>query len=276
MPATSGPYRVDPELDVHALTVRRAHREYRVPVRMSGPDQRAGFEETVLGYTADEAAREASRCLDCDVLCSLCVGVCPNLALVTYETAPSRWQLPAVEVRGGTVHIDGAQATAGRFAVEQRFQVAVLTDLCNECGTCVTACPTAGRPYVDKPRLYLDRADFEAQDANAFRLRDDDHVEGRFDGATHHLKVGHGADEGRLVYGAPGLRVVLDRATFRVLEATTDGTMTTDGVATDGARSLEPAAIMASLLAGIAGSLPHLPMASLPEEGTRIPAPALA
>ena len=34
MPATPGPYRVDPGLDVHALTVRRAHREYRVPVRM--------------------------------------------------------------------------------------------------------------------------------------------------------------------------------------------------------------------------------------------------
>jgi putative selenate reductase len=276
LPATSGPYRVDPGLDVHALTVRRAHREYRVPVRMSGPDQRAGFAETVLGYTADEAAREASRCLDCDVLCSLCVGVCPNLALVTYDTAPSRWQLPAVEVRGGTVHVDSAQGAAGRFAIEQRFQVAVLTDLCNECGTCVTACPTAGRPYVDKPRLYLDRADFEAQDANAFRLLDDDHVAGRFDGATHHLEVGRGADEGRLVYGAPGLRVVLDQATFRVLEATTNGTATPDGVATEGARSLEPAAIMATLLAGIAGSLPHLPVPSLPEEGTRILAPALA
>ena len=269
-PAASSPYRVDPDLDIHALTVRRAHREYRVPVRMSGPDQRAGFEETVLGYTADEAAREASRCLDCDVLCSLCVGVCPNLALVTYETAPSRWQLPAVEVRGGTVHVDSAPRATGRFAVEQRFQVAVLTDLCNECGTCVTACPTAGRPYVDKPRLYLDREDFEAQEGNAFMLRDNDHVEGRFDGATHHLEVGHGADEGRLVYDAPGLRVVLDRATLRVLEAMTDG------VAADGTRSLEPAVTMATLLAGIAGSLPHLPMADSADGGTRVPAPALA
>jgi putative selenate reductase len=243
---------------------------------MSGPDERAGFAETVLGYTADEAAREASRCLDCDVLCSLCVGVCPNLALVTYETAPSRWQLPAVEVRGGTVRVDSAPGATGRFAVEQRFQVAVLTDLCNECGTCVTACPTAGRPYVDKPRLYLDREDFEAQEGNAFMLRDHDRVEGRFDGATHHLEVGHGADEGRLVYLAPGLRVVLDRATLGVLEARTDGATATDGVAADGARSLEPAVTMATLLAGIAGSLPHLPMANSADGGMRVAAPALA
>ena len=105
---------------------------------------------------------------------------------------------------------------------------------------------------------------------------EDGHVEGRFDGATHHLEVGHGADEGRLVYGAPGLRVVLDRATFRVLEAMADGATAADGVATDGARSLEPAAIMATLLEGIAGSLPHLPMATFADGGTRVSAPALA
>ena len=44
----------------------------------------------MLGYTAEEARREASRCLDCDQICSLCVGVCPNVALMTYETAPVR------------------------------------------------------------------------------------------------------------------------------------------------------------------------------------------
>ena len=34
----------------------------------------------------------------------------------------------------------------------------MLTDFCNECGNCVTFCPTSGEPYRDKPRLYLDRA----------------------------------------------------------------------------------------------------------------------
>jgi putative selenate reductase len=277
VPPPSAAYRADAALDMHALTVRRAHREYRVPVRTTDAHQRGGFDETVLGYTPEEARREASRCLDCDVLCSLCVGVCPNLALVTYEATPRRWALPALELREGAVHVAGpgdaagAGGAAGRFGIEQRFQVAVLTDLCNECGTCVTACPTAGRPYVDKPRLYLDAVDFEAQAGNAFRIRDADHIEGRFDGATHRLAVGHGPDEGRLVYQAPGLRVVLDRASFGLTEAAAEGS------AADGPRSLEPAAIMASLLDGIAGSLPHLPMPGVPgEDGTRVPEPALA
>ena len=38
------------------------------------------------------------------------------------------------------------------FHVAQKYQVLVLTDFCNECGNCVTFCPTAGHPYKDKPK----------------------------------------------------------------------------------------------------------------------------
>ncbi len=252
---------------MQALTVRRAHRQYRVPVRTTGPEARDGFDETVLGYTAEEARLEAGRCLDCDQLCSLCVGVCPNLAIVTYESAPARWQLPSLDVRAGIVALDAAPHEP--FAVEQGFQVAVLTDLCNECGTCVTACPTSGRPYIDKPRLYLDAADFEAEERNAFRLLDGDHIEGRFEGATHRLSVIAGADDGHLRYEAPGLQVVVERTSFAVLGATADGTA-------DGPWSLEPAAMMATLLAGLAGSVPQLPQAGTAGRGTRLPEPARA
>ena len=85
-----------------------ARREYRVPIRSSDLDRRDGFEETVLGYTADEAVREASRCLDCDRICSLCVGVCPNMALMTYEVAPVRAELPALAVSNGVVAAGGS------------------------------------------------------------------------------------------------------------------------------------------------------------------------
>ena len=259
-------YRPEPRPDVQALTVRRAHRQYRVPVRTTASAERDGFDETVLGYTVEEAGLEAGRCLDCDQLCSLCVGVCPNLAIVTYESAPARWQLPTLDVRAGRVTADAAPREP--FAVEQRFQVAVLTDLCNECGTCVTACPTSGRPYVDKPRLYLDAADFAAEEQNAFRVLDGAHVEGRFEGATHRLAVVEGADGGRLRYEAPGLRVVLEPTSFAVLEATADGTA-------DGPWSLAPAALMATLLAGLAGSVPQLPPAGTAGRGTRVPEPVL-
>ena len=273
--------------------VRRARREYRVPIRVSDLDRRDGFEETVLGYTAEEALREASRCLDCDQICSLCVGVCPNVALMTYETAPVRAELPALAVSNGALVADGSTP----FVVDQRLQVAVLTDLCNECGNCVTACPTSGRPYLDKPRLYLDRADFEAQASNAFMLVGDGAIEGRFDGATHRLAAlgRRGGDDGRagdgrsgddggdgldgdgrsdggrdgpLEYTTPGFRALLDRSTFAVLDATL-----TD--APDGARlTTQPAAVMATLLAGITGSLPHIPTVAV--GGSRISHPGYA
>jgi putative selenate reductase len=251
--------------DVHELVVRRARREYRVPIRTAEPEGRAGFGETVLGYTADEAAAEASRCLDCDRMCSLCVGVCPNMALLTYRSEPVRVDLPDLVVAGGAVVRDGSRP----FVAGQRLQVAVLADLCNECGTCVTACPTSGAPYRDKPRLYLDRADFEAEAANAFLLTGTDAMEARIDGTTHRLSFRAGdagaRPGGLLTYEAPGFRTILEPGTFAVVEAELTG-------ASDGERlTLEPAAIMATILAGIAGSLPHLPVAA--PDGTRVPDP---
>ena len=80
--------------------VRRARREYRVPIKFTPLDERDGFEETVLSYTPEEAMQEASRCLDCHEICSLCVGVCPNMALMTYEME---------SVRSRTADVDGAR-----------------------------------------------------------------------------------------------------------------------------------------------------------------------
>ena len=223
VPPGTDAYRPEPRPDVQALTVRRAHRQYRTPVRTTGSAERHGFDETVLGYTVDEATLEASRCLDCDQLCSLCVGVCPNLAIVTYESEPRHWQLPTLDVRAGRVSVDAAPPEP--FGVEQRFQVAVLTDLCNECGTCVTACPTSGRPYVDKPRLYLDGEDFDAETANAFRLLDARTHRGPVRGAR---RTGSGwttrQDGRRLAYEAPGLRLTLERDSLAVVDASIDGT----------------------------------------------------
>jgi putative selenate reductase len=255
-----------PAPDLQALVVRRARREYRVPIRSTDLDRRAGFDETVLGYSVEEAMREAGRCLDCDQICSLCVGVCPNMALMTYEMAPVRTELPALAVSNGDVVVRGSTP----FVVSQPLQIAVLTDLCNECGNCVTACPTSGTPYRDKPRLYLDRAEFEEQPSNAFMILGDGAIEGRFDGATHRLD--HRPDlqpgEPTIAYSSPQVRAILDAASFAVLEAEPVGR------AEDGMISLEPAATMAALLAAIPASLPHFPLATNAGRGTRVAAPS--
>jgi len=231
-------------VDLHDMTVRRARREYRVPIRFSPLDQRDGFEETVLSYTPEEAMEEASRCLDCHEICSLCVGVCPNMALMTYEMDPVRTTLPALTVHAGKV-VAGEPAP---FVADQQFQIAVLTDFCNECGNCVTACPTSGEPYRDKPRLYLNREDFEAEKSNAFMMFGDSVMEARIDGETHRIEV-----NGAIEYTSPAFSAKLDSDSLELIEASV-------GAASEGeALSLEPAAVMHTLLAGVAASMPHIP-----------------
>jgi len=127
----------DPE-----LLRRRSHRRRRIRAPHTSLDDRQNFKEVMLTYSTEQARTEAARCLDCHSFCSICVGVCPNLALFTYRTR-QRVQL---------------------------YQVAVLADLCNECGNCTTFCPTSGAPYRDKPRFYLNRADFEEQQNNAYMI----------------------------------------------------------------------------------------------------------
>ena len=160
-----------------------------MPVRHSPLTLRGGFAETTFTYTPEEARAEAERCLDCDRFCSVCVGVCPNLAILTYASAADGartcppWSCGTVGSRSGA---------SAPFRVEQSLQVAVLTDFCNECGNCATFCPTAGTPYRDKPRLYLDRADFEAQQDNAFMLLGHGVIEARSAGETHRVEVDGG------------------------------------------------------------------------------------
>ena len=136
-----------------------------------------------------------------------------------------------------------AQGNLGN-ALVQALQTAVLTDFCNECGNCATFCPTAGRPYQDKPRLYVSKSEFESQADNAFRITGTGAVRkisGRFGGAMHELAPkGSGWS-----YRAPGLFVELD--------AKLKPTGAPEVSAPDGATlGLVPAAILSVLLRGIA------------------------
>jgi putative selenate reductase len=127
-------------------------------------EQRAAWDlvEQTLSETAARA--EAARCLQCSVLCDKCVEVCPNRANYTYHIEPVRWTLPVLACRGGALAVVGEEA----FQVTQTRQIVHVDDLCNECGNCATFCVRQGKPYADKPRLFLNEADFLQEDGNAF------------------------------------------------------------------------------------------------------------
>ena len=233
--------------DTAALLRRKSQKERRVQAPQTRLDDRNNFKEVVLTYSGQQARTEASRCLDCDTFCSICVGVCPNLALQTYETEPFDVRLPGLRLEKNEIRIEPGES----YSVRQPFQIAVLTDFCNECGNCSTFCPTSGRPYRDKPRLYLDRSDFEAQEDNAFMVsRDGDlwALDARWQGSNHRIEL-----NGKLDYIGPSLRARINPHTFELEHAEASGT--------DEAFSLIPCAEMFVLLKGLRQSMPFLPTA---------------
>ena len=239
---------VDPlHRDKASLLRRRSQRQRRVAAPHTPLADRNNFKEVVLTYSGQQAGTEAARCLDCDTFCSICVGVCPNIALQTYETEPFEVLLPELHLENNEIRVGPGDT----YRVRQPFQVAVLTDFCNECGNCTTFCPTSGQPYRDKPRLYLDRADFEKQQDNAFMVsRDGDGwaMDARRDGANHRIEL-----NGKLDYIGPSFRATLDPHTFELEHA--------EATQVDDSYSLEPCAAMFVLLNGLRQSLPFLPTA---------------
>ena len=201
-----------PAFDHTELLRRRARVEPRVEIPHLDPAQRHGFAEVVITLPQADAKREASRCLDCDIMCSTCDSVCPNRAIFTYQVQPQNLSIPQL----GLEHGELATGDAASFQVTQGPQVAVLTDACNECGNCVTFCPTFDRPWRDKPRLYLHRGDFEAETDNAFMFISHEGVRGlhaRLEGALHQLIE----DNGTLRYISPLIDLRMDPETLTVL-----------------------------------------------------------
>ncbi|HBA82558.1 MAG TPA: putative selenate reductase subunit YgfK [Verrucomicrobia bacterium] len=238
-------------IDAVALIRRKAHREFRTAIPHLPKTNRHQFDEIVQTLPEEAARQEAARCLDCHLMCSLCAGVCPNRAIVTYQNKLFAVELPELQRVGTGFSVIGKIP----FRVAQPFQVAVQTDFCNECGNCATFCPTAGRPYRNKPRLYLKFSEFNAESDNAFmvfRRNDDWALQARFAGATHGLALkGKG-----LTYANTRFTAQLDAESWAI-EKIAYTPLCADGEPL----SLLPAARMAVLLNGIRESLPYLPTA---------------
>ncbi len=100
----------------------------------------------------EQAIKEASRCLLCDVVCNICTTLCPNLALQYFKVNPVIYKLQKVN---NNILTDDVI-----FEVNQDYQIIHIADWCNQCGNCDTFCPSEGAPYKVKPHLYLNEEAF--------------------------------------------------------------------------------------------------------------------
>jgi putative selenate reductase len=239
-----------PSFDPIDLLKRRSRIEPRIAIPHRAFSGRGDFAEVIGTLVPEAAQREASRCLDCDLACSTCEGVCPNRAILTYSAQPCVLPIPVLRAAEG----EEAGVEIFPHRVDQGPQVAVLSDACNECGNCVTFCPTADRPWRDKPRLYFHRGDFEGESDNAFMFLAHDGARGlqaRFGGTNHELfEV-----DGGLSYVSPFERLLLDKETLAVRESENR-----EGPTVEPSVRAARLGTMITLLRSFAQSMPEFPM----------------
>jgi putative selenate reductase len=115
------------------------------------------FEMRDESIKKDDAIKEAARCLMCNELCNVCVSVCPNRANISYESKLINKKIPDFIISENKLAILNLR----NLEITQKYQVLNIGDLCNECGNCATFCPTSGKPYKDKPRIYLSEKSYQ-------------------------------------------------------------------------------------------------------------------
>ncbi len=107
--------------------------------------------EVELGFTAEQAATEVQRCLNCDIQthftaplcieCDACVDVCPtNCLTITTNSSPidelrTRLSAPALNL-SQDIYVSASLPQTKRVMVKDE-------DVCLHCGLCAERCPTA-------------------------------------------------------------------------------------------------------------------------------------
>jgi formate dehydrogenase (NADP+) beta subunit len=119
------------------LTVVRREPDYtgvpRVPVPAEATERRIGSSEIELGFTPEQARREASRCLECFlnitlepelcILCRACVDICPEDCISI---------VPVEQIEFGEGFGDATSPASALILDEER---------CIRCALCVDRCP---------------------------------------------------------------------------------------------------------------------------------------
>lgn len=141
-------------LSFEEMIEKRSLRTYtHLPLVKAGPSDTTAPD---IPFSAKEVKDEASRCLFCNHVCSICVTVCPNKANFSFKAKPFSVKLPVLSVSKGHAALTETQT----YALKQKYQIINIGDFCNECGNCNTFCPTSGAPYIEKHKFFLTTQSF--------------------------------------------------------------------------------------------------------------------
>jgi putative selenate reductase len=160
---------------------------------------------------------------------------------MTFMIKPVNAMVPTLEVRSGQLVVAGLEA----FKVDQNRQIVNINDFCNACGDCTTFCMHFGRPWYDKPRLFLNEGDFLNVDHNGYRIQ------------GNIIRHREGGVETRLTKRNGHLVFENDYATVVMKSDYTVESMALKQPF-EGTLSMREAAAMRVVLEGISESLPHL------------------
>jgi len=163
----------DKGITYNDLIIKKSQRVFGTKSCELEINNRKNFDIVVNTLTKEQAIEEASRCLLCNEVCSICVTVCPNRANYCYFTKPLSYNLQKIEIKNGKPNTIEDKL----FEVKQKYQIINIADFCNECGNCDTFCPSAGAPYKNKPKFYIDKQTFLNSDSGYFINKHDNKVD---------------------------------------------------------------------------------------------------
>jgi putative selenate reductase len=249
------PYRMgythaDKSKAIPSIKNMRARKEFQVSPPVTAISERSGFD--LIESTYDEKAylTEANRCLQCTALCDKCVEVCPNRANLSIVTPPMDLKVWDLDCDEGGVRIVSERP----YLVKQDRQILHLADFCNECGNCDTFCVHQGKPFMEKPRLFLLKEDFLAEKDNAFFVTSSENgwtIRRRENGMETVLILQASSD--LLKYENETLKASIHSGDFSIVDVSRKGSFS-------GRQILADPAEMYVVLTGIMNSAAYLPL----------------
>jgi putative selenate reductase len=196
------------KLSVAEFQSKQAHREFGINLPETDISERKSFELVNPVLTPEQAIAEAERCLYCDDICSICIGVCPNFANVAFES--DKMSIPIYKVYNNSN--DTKFKVINYFEIKQTNQILNIADFCNECGNCVTFCPTNGSPFQTKPRFYLTKDSFNKEEYGYFISSDQIRYKSKLGSESLSLR------NDIMIYESDAIVVKFDKNNFDLLE----------------------------------------------------------